>query len=356
MQKLKKLAPVLAGLMLAAACGADESTEETDTATSEAAEEEASDTETEEAGENETYTLKVGHIAPEDEAYALGMQEYAEAVEEETDGRVLFEIFGDGTLGGERELMEGVQLGNLDMSVVTTGVVTNFVTETTVLEFPFLFEDLDHAYEVMDGEIGQELLEHIEESGYKGIAFWENGMRHIANNKHPIESPEDLNGLKMRTIESELLIDTYEALGTSPTPMAFPEVYGGLQQGVIDGTDQSYGVMWSTGTYEQLDYLTENGLYYASATLLMNKDLYESMPADIQTTIVELGQEYAEVQREIAQELEVEQKASLEEEGVEIIPEEEVDTEEYRELVEPVYEKHTDEYGDYIERIQELAE
>ncbi|WP_216831308.1 TRAP transporter substrate-binding protein DctP [Alkalihalobacterium elongatum] len=302
----------------------------------------------------EPITFKVGHIAPPGEAYALGFEAYAEAVEEATNGQIQFEIFGNGSLGGERELLEGVQLGTLDMSVITTGVVSNFVPEVTALEFPFLFRDLDHAYKTLDGEVGQEILGKMSESGLKGIAFWENGQRHLANNVHPIKTPEDLKGLKMRTIESELLLDTYSALGTNATPMAFPEVYGGLQQGVIDGSDFSYGVIWSTNVYEQTKYLSEAGLYYASATLLMNEDLYNTLPADVQEVITTLGKEYAQIQRNISQELEAEQKQGLIDNGVEIIESKDLDLDAFRQLVEPVYEKHSDKYGEYIERIQKI--
>ena len=263
-------------------------------------------------------TIKVGHIAPEGEAYALGFDEYAAAVEKATNGQVQFEIFGNGSLGGERELLEGVQLGTLDMSLITTGVVSNFVPDVTAIEFPFLFRDLNHAYKTLDGEVGQEILEKMSDAGFKGIAFWENGQRHLANSKHPIYSPDDLKGLKMRTIESEVLLDTYSALGTNGTPMAFPEVYGALQQNVIDGSDFSYGVIWSTNVYEQTKYFTEAGLYYSSATLVINEDLFESLPEDVQEVVVDLGKEYAQVQREISQGLEAEQKQNLLDNGVEI--------------------------------------
>ncbi|MFC0558859.1 TRAP transporter substrate-binding protein DctP [Halalkalibacter alkalisediminis] len=302
----------------------------------------------------EVITIKVGHIAPDGEAYALGFDEYAAAVEEATNGQVQFEIFGNGSLGGERELLEGVQLGTLDMSLITTGVVSNFVTDVTAIEFPFLFRDLDHAYKTLDGEVGQEILDKMSDVGFKGIAFWENGQRHFANSKHPIYSPEDLKGLKMRTIESEVLLDTYSALGTNGTPMAFPEVYGALQQNVIDGSDFSYGVIWSTNVYEQTKYFTEAGLYYSSATLVINEDLFESLPEDVKEVVVDLGREYAQVQREISQGLEAEQKQNLLDNGVEIISMDEVDLEAFREKVKPVYDKHNERFGHYIERIQNI--
>ncbi len=337
-------------LMWLAACGG---TEEVKTETSgNMPQQESEDTATQESG-NVT-KIKVGHIAPPGEAYALGFEAYAEAVEEATEGQIQFEIYGNGSLGGERELLEAVQLGTLDMSLITTGVVSNFVPDVTAIEFPFLFRDLDHAYKTLDGEVGQGLLEKMSDAGFKGIAFWENGQRHLANSKKPIRTPDDLKGLKMRTIESEILLDTYSALGTNATPMAFPEVYGGLQQGVIDGSDFSYGVIWSTNVYEQTQYFSEAGLYYASATLVINEDLYESLPEDIQEIVTDLGKEYAKIQREISQDLEAEQKQNLLDNGVEIISMDDVEIEAFREKVQPVYEKHADRYGEYIEKIQTI--
>ncbi len=302
--------------------------------------------------DGDVITIKVGHISPDGQAYAIGFNEYAKAVEEATNGKVKFEIFGNGALGGEREMLEGVQLGTLDMSVITTGVVTNFVPEVAVIEFPFLFRDLDHTYKTLDGEVGQELLDKMSDVNLKGIAFWENGQRHLANSKKPIKSVEDLKGLKMRTIESELLLDTYSALGTNATPMAFPEVYSGLQQRVIDGSDFSTGVYYTTNVYEQSKYFSEVGLYYASATLVMNQELFESLPEDIQKVIVDLGKEYAQKERQINQDLMEDYKKNLVEKGVEIIPEEDIDMESFRKAVQPVYEKHAERYGDYVERIQ----
>ena len=316
--------------------------------------EDASKEKGESGNDSDVIKIKVGHISPDDQAYAIGFKEYAEAVEEATNGKVQFEIFGNGALGGERELLEGVQLGTLDMSLITTGVVTNFVPEVAVIEFPFLFRDLDHTYKTLDGEIGQELLDKMSESNLKGIAFWENGERYVANSQRPVKAVEDLKGLKMRTIESELLLDMYSALGTNATPMAFPEVYNGLQQGVIDGSDFSTGVYYTTKVYEQSKYFSEVPLYYASATLVINQELFDSMPEDVQKVITDLGKEFAAKQRQINQDLMEEYKENLVADGVEIIPAEEINIDGFRQAVESVYEKHAGSYGDYIERIQNV--
>ncbi|WP_404330119.1 TRAP transporter substrate-binding protein DctP [Mesobacillus maritimus] len=338
--KLLMMMAVVLSLLVLSACGGGEKNASTEQGESE--------------NDSDVIKIKVGHISPDDQAYAIGFKEYAEAVEEATDGKVQFEIFGNGALGGERELLEGVQLGTLDMSLITTGVVTNFVPEVAVIEFPFLFRDLDHTYKTLDGEIGQELLDKMSESNLKGIAFWENGERYVANSQRPVKAVEDLKGLKMRTIESELLLDMYSALGTNATPMAFPEVYNGLQQGVIDGSDFSTGVYYTTKVYEQSKHFSEVPLYYASATLVINQELFDSMPEDVQKVIVDLGKEYAAKQRQINQDLMEEYKQNLVADGVEIIPAEEIDIDGFRQAVESVYEKHADSYGDYIERIQNV--
>ena len=326
----------LALVLVLAACGGSESKDEVSDANAE--------------GE-ETYVIKVGHIAPEDHAFTKGLEEFTAAVEEATDGRVTFEVFGNGALGGEVEVAEQVQLGALDMTLVTGGPVGNFVADFSVLEMPFLFRDIDHVYATLDSEIGQELMAKLDGAGFKALGIWENGMRHIASNT-AITSPEDMNGLKMRTLENPIYIDMYSSLGADPTPIAFPELYTSLQQGVVDSTDLAYAIMNTSKFYEVTDHFSEVGIYYASAPLLMNGEKFNSLPADIQEILVEKGQEYAVRQREISQEMEVEHIKALKDQGVTIVEAGEIDLEAFKKSVEPVYEKYASNFGDLVERIQ----
>ncbi|WP_240376815.1 TRAP transporter substrate-binding protein [Bacillus piscicola] len=353
MRKLLLSCLFLLMLALIAACGngnedtsADENSEDSSAGTDSKEDAQASD--------EEVIKIKVGHIAGPDESYSIGMEQYAEAVEEATDGRVEFEIFGNGQLGGERDVTEQVQLGSLDMSLVTTGVVGNFYEDVTVFELPFLFRDLDHAYNVLDGDIGQGVLDGMSDVGLKGIAFWENGNRHFTNNVRPIHSPEDMDGLKMRTVENEMFLDAYKLLGADPVPMAFPEVYSSLQQGVIDGNDNPYPILWGKKLYEVQDHLSEVGFYYASATLLMNNDFYESLPEDIQKTIVDLGKEYAQKEREINKEIGEKAKEEVIADGMEIVEADDVDIEAFRKAIEPLHDKYSDKFGDTIDQIKEM--
>lgn len=323
------------------------------------------DTDTETSGDNaegnqdstneDAIELKIGHIAPPDHSYTKGIEVFKEKVEEASDGQVTFEEFGDGQLGGEREIIEQVQHGSLDLTVATAGVVGNFVPELSVLEMPFLFDDVDHVYKALDSDIGDELMEKIEEQGFKALGIWENGMRHVLNNKQAIHSPEDMAGLKMRTVENELYLETYKALGSDPTPVAFPEVYTSLEQGVIDGQDSSYGVMVTTKQYEVQNHLTENKLYYAAAPIFMNEDSFNALPEDIQDIIVEAAAEVTDIQREINQDMEKEQKQFLIDEGIEIVEPTDEEMQAFREAVEPVYDKLSDQFGDMVERIQDLG-
>ena len=326
----------LALVLILTACGGSESNDKASDAS---------------AKGDDTYVIKVGHIAPEDHAFTKGLEEFTAAVEEATEGRVTFEVFGNGALGGEVEVAEQVQLGALDMTLVTGGPVGNFVADFSVLEMPFLFRDIDHVYKTLDGEIGQELMAKLDGAGFKALGIWENGMRHIASNK-AIKTPEDMNGLKMRTLENPIYIDMYSSLGADPTPIAFPELYTSLQQGVVDSTDLAYAIMNTSKFYEVTDHFSEVGIYYASAPLLMNGEKFNSLPADIQEILVEKGQEYAVRQREISQEMEVEHIKALKDLGVTIVEDDEIDLDAFKKSVEPVYEKYASNFGDLVERIQ----
>ena len=139
-------------------------------------------------------------------------------------------------LGGEREMVEGLQIGTVDVVVTSTGPVGNFVPEVLITDIPFLFRDYEHAHAVLDGPIGQDLLDKFPEHGLIALAWGENGFREITNSKHPIKEPEDAKGLKIRTMENQVHMRP-SAAGVLPTPMAFTEVYTALQQGTVDGQE-----------------------------------------------------------------------------------------------------------------------
>lgn len=298
--------------------------------------------------------LKVGTVAPPAHSYSLGLEEFAKLMDDVTNGQLKFEIYGGGQLGGEIQMTEQIVLGTLDMGLITTGPVGNFMPELVVLEMPYIFRDLEHAYKALDGEVGLELLDKLESVGLKGMAFWENGFRHISNSKRPILSPDDMRGLKMRTVEMDIFVDTYRAMGADPTPIAFPEVYTSFQQGVIDGFDASIGVFTATKMYEVQKHFSELGFYYTSCILLINPDKFKSLPADIQEKLIKHSREFAGRQRQINQGMESDQKKVMQENGVIIANKGDIDFPSFVSAVEPVYVKHAARFGDYVERIRNI--
>src|SRR6185369_11362417 len=145
-------------------------------------------------------------------------------------------VYTDSQLAkGEREMLEALQQGTIDIYVGSTGPVGNFSPSMLIVDIPFLFRDYNHVDKVLDGPIGKQLLADVDKSGFKGLAFWENGFRHLTNNKVPGKTPEEAKSLKIRTMENKAHMLAFKTAGLNPTPMAYSEVYSALQVGVIDG-------------------------------------------------------------------------------------------------------------------------
>ena len=181
--------------------------------------------------------LKIGHVLAKGSHYDVGANVFCENVEKNTQGRYKCQVYPASALGGEREEVEAVQIGTQDFVITSTGPVGNFVPEMKIVDVPFLFRDYAHARKVLDGKIGQDMLAKFNNHGLVALAWSENGFRHMTNNKRAIVSAADANGLKMRTMENKVHMEGYRAFGIQPTPMAFPEVFGALQQGVVDGQE-----------------------------------------------------------------------------------------------------------------------
>ncbi|MGJ9457893.1 TRAP transporter substrate-binding protein [Oceanobacillus sp. CF4.6] len=285
----------------------------------------------------EVYTLQAGHSLPDDHPYHLGLLEMAENVEERTDGRVVIEVFPFSELGAERELTEGMTLGTVDLVVSSTAPVTNFVPELAVLDAPFIFNDRESAVEILEGEIGDELFAALEEQGIIGMSWAENGYRHITNSTHPIEKPEDLNGVKIRTQENEIHLAAFEEMGAQPTPMAWTEALTALQQGVVDAQENPAIVADQYSLFEaNQQYMTLTGHVYSVAIYMMSKQTHDELPEDLREIVLEEGQRIGAVERDMIIEMEKESIETLKEQGMEII--EEVDVAPFQEAVSPVYE------------------
>jgi len=222
-------------------------------------------------------TMRISISSAPDSHYGEAIDTFAKEVEQHTNGRYKIQTFYSGSLGGERESIESVQMGTQELAYSSSGPVPNFVPESGIFDIPFLFRDKAHARAVLDGPIGQELLAKFESKGFKALAWGENGMRHMTNSKRPVRIPADLKGLKMRTMENPVHIAAYKALGIVTTPIAFPELFTALQQGTVDGQENPLSVIISTKFDQVQKHLSLTGHVYSPAIMVMNKAVFDKL-------------------------------------------------------------------------------
>jgi tripartite ATP-independent transporter DctP family solute receptor len=224
-------------------------------------------------------TLKMNISISQNSHYGVAVDAFAREVEARTGGRYKVQNFYSGALGAERESIEALQVGTLDLTMTSTGPVPNFVPEVAILDIPFLMRDYPHARAVLDGPIGQDMLAKFPAKGIIALAWGENGFRHMTNSKRPVNAPDDLKGLKMRTMENPVHIQAYKQFGIIPTPMAFTEVFTALQQGTVDGQENPLSVI-SAAKFEQVQkYMTLTGHVYSPALILMSKAVWDKLSA-----------------------------------------------------------------------------
>ena len=242
-------------------------------------------------------TLKMNISISQNSHYGVAVDTFAREVERRTGGRYKVQNFYSGALGAERESIEAIQLGTLDLTMTSTGPVPNFVPEVAILDIPFLFRDYAHARAVLDGPIGQDLLGKFPAKGIEALAWGENGFRHMTNSKHPVNSPDDLKGLKMRTMENPVHIEAYKAFGIIPTPMAFTEVFTALQQGTVDGQENPVSVITAAKFDQVQKYMTMTGHVYSPALILMNKALWDKLSAADKQAFMDAAKEAVKANR-----------------------------------------------------------
>ena len=279
--------------------------------------------------------IKVGYTPAANSHYGVGTQVLCDEIEKGTQGRYKCQIFPNGALGGEREMIEAVQLGTLDMVNTSTGPVGNFVPEVKIVDIPFLFRDYDHARHFLDAAPGQELLTKFPSKGLIALAWTENGFRHMTNSKRAIVKPEDTAGLKMRTMENKVHMDGYKAFGIQPTPMAFPEVFGALQQGTVDGQENPIPVILASKFSQVQKHLSLTGHVYSPALYLTSPRVMNKLSDAEKKAFYEAAKKATVAQRKKVNEDEANGIAQLEKEGMSVVRK--VDGQAFRDALRPVF-------------------
>ena len=247
--------------------------------------------------------LKLGHLAPTDHPYHAASMLFHDLVAKKSNGDIEIKVFPANQLGKQRELVEGAQLGTVDMVLTSDVLLSSFEETMGVLNMPFLFRDIDHVGKVLDGPVGDQLSANLAKKGLVVLGYWENGFRHITNSKHPVNTPADLKGLKVRTPSGYIFIESFKDFGASPTPMAFGELYSALQLGTVDGQENPVAHAVTQKFYEVQKYLSLTGHIHVSEPLVMSKVIYDSLSPEQQKILHDSAMQVATWIRErVAQE------------------------------------------------------
>lgn len=296
--------------------------------------------------------LKMHHAAASGHPYANGAELFKALVEEKSGGTLRIEIYPNSELASSAKAVESVQFGTIDIALESSMTVGNFVPEFGVLDMPFLFNDREQVYEVLDGAVGEQLSAAAESRDFKVLHYWDNGFRNISNSKTPILTVADLKGLKLRVPESNVYISTFETLGAIPTPMAWSEVFTALQLGTVDGQENPNGHMITYKLYEVQEYFAITNHIYTAEPLIMNLDIYNSLSGEQQEILLAAAEEAGLAQRKESQDREVEYLKQIEENGVQITT---PDYTEFQKAVKPVYDKLGQDYRHLLDQILEVT-
>ena len=231
------------------------------------------------------FTFTFAHVLTENTPNARAVVKFKEEVEKNSDGRIEINIRPAAQLGGDVEIIEQTQMGLVHFAIPPTGNLANFNEKMYLYDLPFLMPDEDAMKRVLDGEVGAELLTTLESNNLHGINMWGAGFRHMTNNVRPINGPDDLKGIKMRTLQAPTILSTYRAYGANPTAMAYTEVYNGLQQGVVEGQENPLANIYSMKFYEVQKYMTLTGHAYHTYAAVMNKAAWDSLPDDLKKVV-----------------------------------------------------------------------
>jgi tripartite ATP-independent transporter DctP family solute receptor len=301
--------------------------------------------------DSSTVELKLTHAVPEDHASHLALLDFKEKLAEQSEGRINLQLFPNGQLyGSDREAVEAVQLGNIDMTMVATPTMASFEPAFMVFDLPFLFSSRDEAHKALDGQLGEKLNELLPDQKLVGLGYGENGFRQYINNVRQIEKPSDFEGLKMRVIENKLYQDAFDLMGANSSPLAFGETYSALQQNTFDGMDSPISLIYAMKFYEVQKYLTIGDQTYAPLITVINKEKLDSMPEDLKEILVSEAMEMSKNQREIAYQQDTEKLDELKEAGMIVNELSKEDKRKFREHLQPIYDEYIDKIGkEYVD-------
>ncbi len=298
--------------------------------------------------------LKMGTLGSTEYFYYRGAKRMADEAASKSAGRIEIQVFPNQQLGNERDMIEGLQLGTLDLAVINTPLLAGFDPRFLIFDMPFMFKDWSHVDKVLTSSIGSDLMKSLEAKQIKAFNFSTAGFRHVLNYKKPVKTPEDLAGLKIRTLDNPVHVAIMNAMGANATPMQYSEVATALRQHTVDGLDSPAPAAVTEKFYETNKYLSLTGHVFTGVIYLMSMKRFSGMPADLQKIMADAAKVGGDTETELYNKFDAQSLVVLvKDHGMQI---DKVDREKFRARMKPVFDRYQDRVGkDLIDRVTKLG-
>ena len=301
--------------------------------------------------EGKPITLKAGYNTVRQYPHARAIERFVNRVAERTGENLQIQTFPSEQAGNERQMLDAIILGNLDIAKVSTGVISTVVPEFGVFDLPYVFRDLNHMMATIKSKVGQDLVAKLEARNVKVLFWMEQGTRSFYTASKPVRTPSDLKGMKIRTIASPVMVDTINALGASATPMGFGDLYLGLKSGVVDGAENAPDAIWYAKHYEVAKYFTITNHFRTPVVVVMNKAKFDALPPEYKEIIMVTAQETQDWAGTLYSQVSAALMSSLQKAGMTII---DADEQAFRKAVEPVYAKDGEKFAAQLKAIRDI--
>ena len=290
--------------------------------------------------------LKVGIGLSEDHPQGIAVKKFAELVAQKSGGKVTAKLFASGSLGNDVTMISALRGGTQEMVVPDSSTLVSLVKDFGVLNLPLIFDNEAQADALLDGPIGQKMLDQLPDKGLVGLGFWENGFRHVTNSKKPISKGEDIAGLKIRVIQNPLFLDTFNTLGANAVPMPFPELYPAMESKAVDGQENPTATILASKFYEVQKHLALTKHIYSVWVLLLSKKTWDTLYAAEKKAVQEAAREATLFERKTIRDFSEKALGELKQKGMQVTEFSPAETAKMRDKLKPVVAKFSKEFNE----------
>lgn len=303
----------------------------------------------------ETFKISAGIGLNDKSAQYKSLVFFKELVEKNSRGRIKVDLYHSSQLGDDRKMMEALKMGTQEMTCPSTAPMTGFVNAFKIYDLPFIFPGEEVADYILDGPVGKKILDMLPAQGLIGLAYWENGFRQLTNSTRAVKTPEDMKGLKVRTMENPIHLAAFKVMGANPTPMAFGELFSAMQQKVVDGQENPWGTIFLQNFFEVQKFATDSGHIYSPFVLLISKKFWDKLPDDLKKIVQDAANESKVHNRKLNREMNAEylEKLKTKMDVTILTPEQRA---KFQEAVKPVYDQFSKEIGtELVDEVMKLV-